>query len=286
MELELELELGGLSHLFVSFFLYNLASILVLPAITDVTMAAICPGENECSLAIYLSGLQQAIVGVGMAVMVPLIGKLSDLYGRKTLLTIPFILSIIPLDNISEEKRISAFGVLSGIGAAAFILGTLAARLLSGAQAFRVIFLCHTFLLDEKWKYAVAVAALIYMRVFLKDTRCHHDASSVQPNDALVHPILQSGSDIIQSDDESSKKIQIFKRIPSPGACSRVVFQFNKNQFADIILIMSIAATISQLLLMPTLAPIVGDEEKLLSTGLFVGSLAVYACTTRELVVF
>ncbi|CAK9153939.1 unnamed protein product [Ilex paraguariensis] len=209
MELELELELGGLSHLFVSFFLYNLASILVLPAITDVTMAAICPGENECSLAIYLSGLQQAIVGVGMAVMVPLIGKLSDLYGRKTLLTIPFILSIIPLDNISEEKRISAFGVLSGIGAAAFILGTLAARLLSGAQAFRVA-------------AAVAVAALIYMRVFLKDTRCHHDASSVQPNDALVHPILQSGSDIIQSDDESSKKIQIFKRIPSPGACSRV----------------------------------------------------------------
>jgi hypothetical protein len=29
---------------------------------TDVTMAALCPGRDECSLAIYLNGLQQAVI--------------------------------------------------------------------------------------------------------------------------------------------------------------------------------------------------------------------------------
>jgi hypothetical protein len=34
---------------------------MVVPAITDVTMAALCPGQDECSLAIYLTGFQQAV---------------------------------------------------------------------------------------------------------------------------------------------------------------------------------------------------------------------------------
>lgn len=52
---------AGLSHLFVTVFLSNFAIIMVFPAMTDVTMAAICPGQDECSLAIYLSGFQQAV---------------------------------------------------------------------------------------------------------------------------------------------------------------------------------------------------------------------------------
>lgn len=53
---------AGLSHLFVTVFLYNISSFMVIPAITDVTMSALCPGKDECSLAIYLSGLQQAVI--------------------------------------------------------------------------------------------------------------------------------------------------------------------------------------------------------------------------------
>jgi len=34
---------------------------MVVPAITDVTMAALCPGQDECSIAIYLTGFQQAV---------------------------------------------------------------------------------------------------------------------------------------------------------------------------------------------------------------------------------
>lgn len=51
----------GLGHLFVMVFLHNFSAFMVVPAITDVTMAALCPGQDECSLAIYLTGFQQAV---------------------------------------------------------------------------------------------------------------------------------------------------------------------------------------------------------------------------------
>lgn len=51
----------GQSHLFMTIFLYCFATLMVVPAITDVTMAAVCPGKDECSLAIYLTGAQHAV---------------------------------------------------------------------------------------------------------------------------------------------------------------------------------------------------------------------------------
>jgi hypothetical protein len=54
-------KLSGLSHLFVTVFLSTFANFTVIPAITDVTMLAVCPGRDECSLAIYLTGSQQAV---------------------------------------------------------------------------------------------------------------------------------------------------------------------------------------------------------------------------------
>ncbi|KAJ1379388.1 putative hippocampus abundant transcript 1 protein-like, partial [Sesbania bispinosa] len=56
----MELVVRGLSHLLVTIFLSGLASFIVLPSITDVTMVALCPGQNQCSLAIFLTGFQQA----------------------------------------------------------------------------------------------------------------------------------------------------------------------------------------------------------------------------------
>ncbi|RVW96704.1 hypothetical protein CK203_020428 [Vitis vinifera] len=52
-------------------------------------------------------------------------------------------------------------------------------------------------------------------------------------------------------------------------------FHFNKNQFADIMLIVGVMGTISQLLFMPLLAPRV-SEEKLLSIGLFMGCTNIF----------
>lgn len=54
-------DLAVLGHLFVAAFMFHFASYMVIPAITDVTMDAVCPGRDECSVAIYLSGFQSAV---------------------------------------------------------------------------------------------------------------------------------------------------------------------------------------------------------------------------------
>jgi MFS family permease len=314
-------KLSGLSHLFMTIFLHNFAIFMVIPAITDVTMSALCPGRDECSLAIYLTGFQQAIIGLGTLVMTPLVGNLSDKYGRKTLLTLPMSLTIIPLavlaysrernffyvyyvfktltamvcegsvhclalayvaDNVPEAQRASSFGILSGIGSAAFVCGTLSTRFLSTSSTFQVA-------------ATVAGLATVYMRVFLPD--------SIVDN-TLSAPILSKEKlNVTKSDGDSTRKtVQVFKTMPSfedmlsllkisstfsqaaivaffsnladVGLHASVMyylkasFHFNKNQFADLMVISGITGTISQLLLMPMLVPALG-EEKLLSIGLF-----------------
>ena len=57
-------EVAGLGHLLVFAFLFCFSAFMVAPAMTDVTMAALCPGRDECSLAIYLTGLQQAVSSI------------------------------------------------------------------------------------------------------------------------------------------------------------------------------------------------------------------------------
>ncbi|XP_030523233.1 tetracycline resistance protein, class D-like isoform X2 [Rhodamnia argentea] len=241
-------KLRGLGHLFGTVFLYGMASFMVVPAITDVTMSALCPGKDECSLAIYLSGIQQAA------------------------------------DNVPGTERVSAFGILSGVLSAAFVCGTLAARFISTALTFQVA--------------AVAsMVAVVYMRIFLKD--------SMPVADESARLILKgSETDIDQNDGDSVKKIHVFKKIPSIGdlisllrrskifAQAAVVaffnnlaegglqasllyflkarFHFDKTQFADLMLIVGVAGTLSQLIFMPLLAPVL-REERLLSIGLFAG---------------
>ncbi|XP_075476916.1 uncharacterized protein LOC142518120 isoform X1 [Primulina tabacum] len=312
----------NLIHLFVTIFLSYFASLLVNPTIADVTLAAVCPGEDECSLAIYLTGFQQAIAGLGSVIMTPLIGNLSDAYGRKSLLMIPMILSTIPFsilavkrtteffyvyyalktitsmvcdggviclslgyvaDNVSEGKRVSAFGMFSGVISAATVFGTLAARLLPTAQIFQVAAVS-------------SVAAVVYMRIFLKDT-----ARDIEP---LEEPILKPGKGTTGAGNESLENTETVKKISLPKHIIRLLsssvtfslasfvaffnslaeagiqaflmyflkarFHFNKDQFADIWLITYITATISNMVLMPVLGSLLG-EETLLCLGLFAG---------------
>lgn len=54
--------LGELRHMLTTVFLSGFAESLVRPAMTDVTVAAVCSGVNDsCSLAIYLTGVQQVV---------------------------------------------------------------------------------------------------------------------------------------------------------------------------------------------------------------------------------
>ncbi|KAL1554469.1 tetracycline resistance protein, class G-like [Salvia divinorum] len=309
-----------LIHLFVTVFMAFLPLYLVNPAITDVTVAAVCGGEDECSLSIYLTGFQLAITGVGSALMMPMIGNLSDAYGRKNLLTIPLILQIIPIvmlalsrttnffyayyatkiltdmivdggvlcisfsylaDNVGEGNRVGAFAALSGVMSMANVCGTLAAGLLSISLIFKVA-------------SVLAILAAIYMRVFLKDPDREKDD---------LQPLILSSEG-----DDTSKKTDFIHQIPSPkvvfhllkssnivalaasvcffnsvgeaGAGSFLLyylkarFQFNKDQFSLIFLIINVGATITNVILMPILGPVIG-EQTILCFGIFTGFLSM-----------
>ncbi|KAK9944228.1 hypothetical protein M0R45_009806 [Rubus argutus] len=326
------MEKRELVHLFVTVFLSSFATFSMFPAITDVTIDALCPGQDRCSLAIYLTGFQQAIIGMGTVVMNPVIGNLSDLYGRKALLTLPMTLSIIPLailacsqetnffyafyvmrtltamtcegsinclalayvaDNISERERISAFGILSGFVSAAFVCGTLVARFLPTSLTFQV-------------STVVSMLAAIYMRIFLKESLPLDHGDST-----LSQPILKGSEPVegIKDDAYSPKTKLAFKKIPSPwdmisllrssktlsqagivtffqslaeGGLQATVlyflkarFHFNKDQFADILLIVGITGAISQMIFLPIFAPTIG-EEKMLSIGLFLNCMSIF----------
>ncbi|XP_076907901.1 uncharacterized protein LOC143564538 [Bidens hawaiensis] len=207
----------SLSHLFVTVFLFNFSHFMLIPAITDVSLAAICPGKDECSLAIYLTGVQQAVIGLGSLVMMPLIGNLSDRYGRKLVLTFPMLLAIFPTvilaysreegffyayfvlktlasmmcdgtviflalayvaDNVSEQQRASRFGILSGISSCSFVIGNLLTHFLpSIASVFQV-------------SAATAMFSVIYMRVFLPESSMTPPAINVTPENETTDECL------------------------------------------------------------------------------------------------
>nr|XP_011458698.1 PREDICTED: uncharacterized protein LOC101306408 isoform X3 [Fragaria vesca subsp. vesca] len=299
------MEKRELVHLFVTVFLSSFSIFLVFPAITDVTVAAVCPSRESCSLAIYLTGFQQAIIGLGTVVMNPVIGNLSDLYGRKALLTFPLTLSIIPLailafsretnffyaffvlrtltamtcegsvnclalayiaDNISEKERVSTFGILAGCTSASFVCGTLVARILPTSSTFQVAALA-------------SMMAAVYMRIFLKETRLPDHGDST-----LSQPILKGSEpvpDRITEDDDYTPKTKIaFKKMPSAGDLFRLLRSSKTLSQAGIIsFFQSLAEGGMQvtvmMILIPMLAPKI-REEKMLSFGLLLSCISMF----------
>uniref|UniRef100_A0A0D9ZX38 Major facilitator superfamily (MFS) profile domain-containing protein n=1 Tax=Oryza glumipatula TaxID=40148 RepID=A0A0D9ZX38_9ORYZ len=317
-----------LGHLLVFGFLFNLGVYMVAPAMTDVTMDALCPGQDECSLAIYLTGLQQAITGLGALVATPIVGNLSDKYGRKALLLLPATASILPLacnrtkaffyayyitrmvtamvaegsmhclslayvaDKVPPSRRAAAFGVFSGVCLAGFVAGTVAARFLAVAAV-------------------VAAAAAVYMRAFVKETDggasllraaagdeenssshplCVPSCSSSSSQDVApptLPPLrkalsLSDMADLLTTSSTFSRDALVifFYSLGETGLQTailyflKVQFQYSKNQYANLLLVIGIAGSLSQLVMMPILAPKLG-EQKLLIIALLGGCVHV-----------
>ncbi|KAL8524209.1 hypothetical protein ACS0TY_013976 [Phlomoides rotata] len=302
----------GLSHLFMTLFLHCFANFMVVPAITDVTMAALCPGKDECSLAIYLTGAQQVIIGLGSLVVMPLVGNLSDIYGRKVMLTLPITLSVFPLvilaysrtkyyfyayyvlktliamategsaqflalayvaDNVPEGKRAAVFGIMSGFASSSFVLGNFSTRFLSTSATFQVA-------------AAMSVVSLVYMRVFLPESNmrigiCETDcllekSPSKKWNLYNNLPSINDTICLLRTSPTFSKAaaVAFFINVADVGLYASLMyylkaqFHFNKEQFADLMIISGIAGVVSQLIIMPIITPLMG-EEKMLSVGLF-----------------
>ncbi|KAL6906454.1 hypothetical protein ACP4OV_004055 [Aristida adscensionis] len=315
-------ELGELGHLLVFAFLFFFATFMVGPVITDVTMAALCPGRDECSLAIYLTGLQQAVAGLGALVVAPVVGNLSDRYGRKALLALPATASVVPLgilaysrttayfyayyvtrtltamvsegsmqclslayvaDRVPETRRAAAIGVFSGVCTAGMVFGTVAARCLPASTTCQV-------------SAVAAVAAVVYMKAFVQETDggaspcggddeeayrplCLPSSSSASSEEASPRlpplrkaPSLSEMAALLTSSSTFSRAaiITFFHGLGETGLLSALLyflkakFHYNKNQYANLLLIISITGSFSQLAVMPLLVPKIGEQKLLI----------------------
>ncbi|XP_047093761.1 hippocampus abundant transcript 1 protein-like [Lolium rigidum] len=309
-----------LGHLLVFAFLFCLGAYMVTPVITDLTMAVLCPGQDQCSLAIYLTGLQQAITGLGALVVTPVVGNLSDRYGRKALLALPATLSVVPLailalkqrrpyfyayyvaktltamvsegtmtcislayvaDKVPKEQRAAAFGVFYGVCTAGFVAGTIVAPFLSVSSTFQVATLA-------------AVAAVVYMRAFVQETDggasllrdeevailLFVPSSSAEEVSPRLPPLRMASSlsevaAIFTSSSSFMRAavITFFNSLGEAGLQTALLyflkaqFHYTKNQYANLLLILGITESFSQLTIMPLLAPKLG-EQKLLVVAL------------------
>ncbi|XP_022038328.1 tetracycline resistance protein, class H isoform X2 [Helianthus annuus] len=238
----------GLSHLFLTVFLFNFSHFMVIPAITDVSMAALCPGEDECSFAIYLTGVQQAA------------------------------------DNVAEERRASAFGILSGISSCSFVTGNLLTRFLpSVASVFQV-------------SAATAMVSVVYMRIFLPESNMTAAVIAVAPekettDECLLDnrrvsravPSLRDSFSLLKSSWTFSQAaiVAFFNMLGELGLMSALLyylkaeFHFDKDQFADLMIIHGIAGIISQLILMPVLTRVI-NEVHLLAIGLAFSCIYIF----------
>ncbi|XP_022678910.1 hippocampus abundant transcript 1 protein isoform X3 [Setaria italica] len=311
-------EAAELGHLLVFAFLFFFATFMVGSVITDVTMGALCPGRDECSLAIYLTGLQQAVTGLGALVLTPVVGNLSDRYGRKALLALPATASIVPLgilaygrtkgyfyayyvtkmltamvsdgsmmclslayvaDRVPEARRAAAFGVFTGVCSAGFVASTFAARFLPVSTTCQV-------------SAVAAVVTAAYMKAFLQET--DGGASSCRSEEAASLPLCLPSS----SSEESSPRLPPLRKAPSLSEIATLLtssstfsratvvtffhglgetgllntllyflkakFHYSKNQYANLLLIMGITGSFSQLAVMPLLVPKLGEQKLLI----------------------
>ncbi|XP_020246025.1 hippocampus abundant transcript-like protein 1 isoform X2 [Asparagus officinalis] len=188
--------LRPLVHLLIPLCIHWIAEEMTVSVLVDVTTRALCPGQAPCAEAIYLTGLQQTVVGVFKMVVLPVLGQLADDYGRKPLLLITISTSIVPFavlawnesrafvyayfvlrtisqiisqgsifcisvayaaDVVESSKRASAFGWITGLFSASHVLGNVLARFLPEGWIFEV-------------SITLLACSILYLKIFLVET--------------------------------------------------------------------------------------------------------------------
>lgn len=114
-------------------------------------------------------------------------------------------------DNVSENHRASAFGILTGIGSCAFVCANCCARFLSTTATFQVSFLfiyvdmcIYIAVVNIHFKFlysiffyfqvatTVAIFSTVYMRIFLPDSiRDNSLVTSIVSTEKLSYVLLE-----------------------------------------------------------------------------------------------
>ncbi|KAM7262425.1 hypothetical protein ACFE04_000108 [Oxalis oulophora] len=219
-------ELKPLIHLLLTLCIHWVAEEMTVSVLVDVTTNALCPGQTTCSQAIYINGLQQTVVGIFKMFVLPILGQLSDEYGRKPLLLLTLSTSIVPFavlawnqsrefvyayyvlriisfiisqgsifciavayvaDIVSDSKRAAVFSWITGLFSASHVIGNLLARFLPGQCIFPV-------------SICLLVFCPVYMHFFLAETvkldlRREQDSTCLCKTVKVLHRRVKSMKD-------------------------------------------------------------------------------------------
>ncbi|OVA05986.1 Major facilitator superfamily [Macleaya cordata] len=314
MDLRSIRELRPLLHLLIPLCVHWIAEEMTVSVLVDVTTRALCPGKTTCTEAIYITGVQQTVVGVFKMIVLPVLGQLADDYGRKPLLLLTLSTTIFPFgllawndskgfvyayyvlrtisyiisqgsifcisvayaaDVVEDGKRAIAFGWITGLFSASHVLGNLLARFLPE---------------DHIFEASLLIFCPVYMQLFLvetvqapprqdQDSRCFNSIYKALQERCVS--MRNAVNVVIRS--ETLKRIALisfFYELGMSGISSvllyylKSAFGFNKNQFSEILMMVGIGSIVSQILVLPVVNPLVG-EKVILCIAIF--SSIIYA---------
>ncbi|URE10500.1 hippocampus abundant transcript-like protein 1-like [Musa troglodytarum] len=253
--------LRPLVHLLVPLFVHWIAEEMTVSVLVDVTTRALCPGQSSCAKAIYINGLQQTVVGIFKMVVLPILGQLADEYGRKPLLLITISTSIVPFAILAWDVSKAAVYIY-------FVLRTISYIISQGSiLCISVAYAVSIFLL---------VCSTLYMKIFLNETvKIAPRQSENRSCSFIVLEVLQdrwnSMKDTIFVISSSTTLKQIsfisfFYELGMSGISSVLLyylkssFGFNKNQFSEILLMVSFGSIFSQILVLPHINSLIGEK--------------------------
>ncbi|CAI9091326.1 OLC1v1026330C1 [Oldenlandia corymbosa var. corymbosa] len=219
-------ELVLMMHILLPLCVHWIAEEMTHSVLVDVTTTALCSGKSTCPEAIYINGLQQTIVGIFKMVVLPVLGQLSDDYGRKPLLLLTISTTIAPFtllainkskpfvyayyvlrtisfiisqgsifcisaayvaDVLDDDKKTAGFSWMMGLFSASHVLGNVIARFLPGNYIFEV-------------SIALLIFSPAYIILFLTETV----TPAPKANQRL--PLLRKVLKIVQQRYDSMKK--------------------------------------------------------------------------------
>ncbi|CAA0831097.1 Major facilitator superfamily protein [Striga hermonthica] len=153
-------------------------------------------------------------------------------------------------DNVPEGKRASVFGIMSSFASSSFVFGNFSTRFLSTSATFQVA-------------AAISVSALLYMRVFLPESngictkasengRLLEKGPSKESSLFKTPPCVNDSICLLRTSPTFSKAavVAFFINVAGVGLyASLMVPFFSTYQFADLMIIVGIAGTISQVII-------------------------------------
>eukprot|EP00897_Mesotaenium_endlicherianum_P010622 jgi/Mesen1/9589/ME000657S08872 len=270
---------------------FVLGATIAAPAITDIAVGAIC-GSDECSEAIFISGAQSTVGGIGTMLFTPWVGGLSDVYGRKPFILLSFLACTLPYGVLAASVSRTAVYTYYAVKCVAdvFMGGVLSCLMYAYVAGVTVMLL------------GSACCWLI-----MPNTKAGHQPQGESPHTRQVsppstamqpakeaaagehQPLLPAGGGDgkVGEKDSSGGAVKVVVGVPprpvllrSQSSVRETIgvlsnnFHYTKDQFAELFFIAALCAVVSMVVLLPVLVHFVSIRI-ILCIGLLFGALHV-----------